>query len=108
MILAIVLIGFLIDDYQDQTRGHVSRFNASFKENAVVPYFVRKKGGSPYSGVVYGTYFGGRFLDPKEWKGTFINGEPVGEFKHFDLDGRIKSQWSFDNKTSILSPDKIP
>jgi len=94
-LLVIILIAVFIVNYQIETRNHVSRFDASSGKLKVVPYFVREKDGSPYTGTVYGTYFGDRLWDLKEWEGSFVEGKPSGEFKYFEPDGSVKSVWNY-------------
>jgi hypothetical protein len=50
------------------------------KTRDVVPKFARDKGGTPFSGRAYGTFFGDRWGDCTEWEGPFENGLPHGEF----------------------------
>lgn len=95
ILLAILLVAVFIINYQIETRNHVSRFDVSSSKLKVVPHFVREKDGTPYTGLVYGTYFGDRLWDLKEWEGTFVEGEPSGEFKYFEPDGSVKSIWNY-------------
>lgn len=95
LLLVIILIAMFIVSYQIETRNHVSRFDVSSSKLKVVPHFVRDKDGSPYTGTVYGTYFGDRLWDSKEWEGSFVEGKPSGEFKYFETDGRVKSVWNY-------------
>ena len=97
LLLAILLITAFTINYQIETRNHISRFIASFNEREVVPHFVKNKDETPYTGIIYDTYFGDRLWDLKEWEGNFIEGKPSGEFKYFNPDGSVKSVWHFEN-----------
>ena len=83
LLLILTSITILVISYKIETRGHVSRFDASYKERKVVPYLIKEKDGTLFTGKIYGTYFGDRLWDIKEWEGTYENGIPSGEFKYF-------------------------
>jgi len=95
--LVLISLTMLVLYYKIETRNHVSRFDASYEKRKVAPYLIKEKNGTLFTGKVYGTYFGGRLWDIKEWEGIYQNGIPSGEFKYFSPEGKVKHIWKYEN-----------
>lgn len=81
--------------FELETRHHISRFDARIKPQQLLPYEVRLPNGDLYTGPVYGTYFGDRFGDIKEWEGHYQQGKPSGEFRYLSPEGEVLHRWQY-------------
>ena len=101
LLLVLISVTILVVNYRIETRNHVSRFDASYEKRKVVPYLIKEKDGTLFTGKIYGTYFGDRLWGLKEWEGLYENGIPSGEFKYFSPEGKVKHIWRYKNGVLI-------
>ena len=101
LLLVLISVTILVISHRIETRNHVSRFDASYEERKVVPYLIKEKDGTLFTGKIYDTYFGDRLWGIKEWEGTYENGIPSGEFNYFSPEGKVKHIWQYENGVLI-------
>jgi len=75
------------------------KLDLTYSNNDIIPVFARTEAGIPFTGVVYATFSGERFLDCTEWEGRFENGKPEGRFTIYKTCGVEHSKPLYKNGT---------